>query len=184
MSSSKYMHIAVALGTLASARLIVYFFPELWQGNITRFGTAGFFITAYGVLFAIIEVLRANSATKLVSYETSKILTQVQNLSGLRLLTECQSAIDLAIQVIDSKGTPHLAMLNLISKIYSEHFHEQLLDPSSKHRHHTAMLESFAIASARKVGTNNLGKLRGTFLAMTNELATETARRSRNGGLK
>lgn len=184
MISSKYAHAVTAVGTVAVSFLAVYLLPDLWKGDVTRFGTVGFFITAYGVLFAIIEVLRTKSAAQLVSTESAKILQQVENLSGLRLLSECQSAIELAVQVIDTRETPPLAMLTSISRIYSEHFHEQLVDPNSQPRRHTAMLESFAIASAQKVGTRNLGKLRGTFLAMTSEIATETARRSKNGGVK
>lgn len=181
MTTSKNAHLYTFFLIFLAAYFLVYLFPDIWNSNVTKFATIGFFITFYGVVFTIVEVIRTKSATQLVSDESGKILRKVDNLAGLRLLNECQAAIDLAIRVIDNRGKIPLSMLTTILKIYTEHFHKELEDPKSTHRRNSAMLQSFAEASPKREKLNNLSNIRRTFAAMTMEISTEIARKSKNG---
>jgi hypothetical protein len=181
MRIGKIIHSISALLLLAISICLIYKFPELWDNNVTRFATVGFFLTFYGVLFGILEVMRARSATELVSAETSRVLQQVENLTGMKLLGECQAAIEIAVKVLDGREPVPLSMITAISRIYSQNFHRELMDANSTQRRNSAMLESYAIASGRKVVGADAAKLRGALIAMTNEIAIETARKSKIG---
>lgn len=186
LRKSKLAHVLVAIFITLVAGLSIWFFPSLWRGESAKFGTLTGFFTIYGVIFAIIEVIRTKSAAEEAKDSTQKVLDHVEKLSGIRLLSECQTAIDLTVKCIDDGQTIPLSHLLKILKIYSQHYHEELQIATSEQRQNVGILESYAGARPHRGGVTLTasGNLKTALVAMTRGINTDVGRSGKIGGVK
>jgi hypothetical protein len=166
---SKKVHlIAVAL-CFVVAVLVVVLFPGLRKDESALLGTAGAFITLYGVIFAIIEVLRLKSASKLAEDEARRVFDSVVNLVTAREIIECQTKIEHAVEAIDENRLVPSASLCGIVKLYSQVFHEEVGKEESEHRRHRSTVESYYVSGRPKNEVS--GNVKKAFLGIAGHLA-------------
>ena len=174
--SHKGVHFIVATIAAAVGVAAFWFVPELRKDVPTTFGTATGIATLYGVVFAVVEVVRTRNAASLAYDAAKKVKLQFENLYGIKQLSDCQAAVDLAIASLDRGEHVPLPMLIQITKSYSLHFHAEMSDPGSEHRRNSAVLESYsAIPKGAKSGSQ--AKLRVALLSITRNLSTATGGR-------
>lgn len=75
--------------------------PNLVKDEVASFSTIGFFVTLYGVIFAIIEVRRAKSAAELAEHAAKKAHDKINDFFNVRDIVECIKAIETAVSCID-----------------------------------------------------------------------------------
>lgn len=148
---------------------------ELYDNVLTTFSAIGTFLTAYGLIFAIIELLRAKEASERVNAAAEKAFATVNSLVTAREIIECQNTIKNAMDSIDEKNWISGRSLQQILQLYSQIFHTQIADEKSKHRKNKSTLESYSYkfdpythdSSNLK---NNITKIQKVLLSITSQL--------------
>jgi hypothetical protein len=161
--------------TLSLCVVCLYYFPDLRKDGGIAFSTVSGFATIYGVIFAIIEVLRAKAAIILARDLTQRVLTQVHTLQGVQKLSECQAAIEFCIEIFDRGERLPLSAIAQVVKIYSVYFHSELLSPNSEHRKLISILESYAMIRGVKYSAGG-GNIRKAFVQMTRQLSVASGK--------
>ncbi|CAM8645369.1 hypothetical protein MCEMSEM18_03660 [Comamonadaceae bacterium] len=167
----KTVHI---LGAVVSALLCVIAIlwkPSLVKDAPTALGTLGTFATAYGVLFAIFELRRAEAASVLAQKEAARMFHAVTSLATAREVVECQSTITAAVASLDEGRAIPSSVLCQIVKLYSQVFHTELKDESSAYRKNRSVVESYSFnpnVSARGTSPRNT---RRALLSIASQLA-------------
>jgi hypothetical protein len=141
---NKWSHAICLLFVLVMASITIHFEPTYVTGPINTLGTIGFFSTLYGVLFAIVELLRAKTASTLATNEAKRVFSVVTSIITAREIAECQGVINMAASAIDEGKTIPSATLCQIIKIYSQVYHAELTNPESEHRKNNSTLQSYS----------------------------------------
>lgn len=152
----------------------MYFVPDLRKDVPTAFSTITGFATLYGLIFAIIEVLRLQSVAALTQKVARDTEQRVYEISSAKNLTECQSCIEYALDDIDKSGFVGLSPLSRIIKFYSSEFVADMGDETSIHRTNISVVNSY-IAAYRIGNKSSTGKLRGALADMMVRLSTKKA---------
>lgn len=170
---SKYIpHILFAIGTTVVCVLCINFDASLVKDLSATLGTIGFFATAYGVIFAIIELKRAKSAAEFASSEVGRVLNSVTCLVTAREITECQALVQNLLGIIDDKMPVSTATINHVIRIYSQIFFKDMKIPQSLSRNNRAILENASITSSIIHGTSATNScLRQALHSITGQLA-------------
>lgn len=172
----KIVHLIGALLTALLGIGIVTWKPELLNDAPTTLGTLGTFATAYGVIFAIVELRRAKSASVQARAEAERVFQAMTSLARAREIVECQTSIQIAIGSLDEGRLITSSTLCQIVKLYSQVFFEQLVDETSLHRKNRSVIESYVynpnITASQKPAKNTrrallsiasqLGELQGS----------------------
>jgi hypothetical protein len=167
---SKSVHLVVALVTIILGGGFIAFVPDLRKDVVTNLGTIGFFVGVYGVVFTIIEVIRAKSAADEAAVEAKKAAGAVRTLYGIKNLSECQSMIGFALDNIEKDGFASLSALAQIIKLYSAEFSKQYGDAGSNCRQNVALVQSYvSFHTPRTPAPTN--RLKDALVAMVAELS-------------
>lgn len=140
----KRIHLIAAIVLPLLGVVSAYWKPDLIKDAPTALGTIGFFATAYGVLFAIIELRRAKAASVLAKDEAERIFRAVTSLVTAREIIECQSTIKMAVSSLDEGRAISSSVLCQIVKLYSQVFHAELANEMSEHRKNRSFIESYS----------------------------------------
>lgn len=140
----KAVHLIGAVVTAGLGIGIVIWQPDLLKDAPTTLGTLGTFATAYGVLFAIVELRRAKSASLHAREEAERVFRAMTSLATAREIVECQTTIQIAIGSLDDGRLIPSSVLCQIVKLYSQVFFAQLADEISSHRRNRSVIESYA----------------------------------------
>ena len=166
----KTVHPTTAVLTGLVGLAIVLWKPELLKDATTSIGTIGTFATAYGVLFAVVELGRAKRASEAATVEARKVFNAVTALVTAREITECQTTIHVAICSLDEGRAISSTVLHQIVKLYSQVFHEQLSRDASPHRKARSTIEAYSYNP--NLGTSNSSKkTKQALLSIAGQLA-------------
>jgi hypothetical protein len=164
------IHWLAALLTTIVAAIVMWLIPALRHDAASSFSTLGVFLTLYGVLFAIIEVLRIQAAAALAAQAARDARELVQSAYSLRDASECLSCIDFALRGLDAGDSVPSAALNQITRLYAAEFQSELNDETSSQRRNIAMLQSYV--NARRPGApRSTQSLQTTLMEMSSDLA-------------
>lgn len=142
--NDKSIHAIAATTALLVCALAVIWKPSLIKDAPTALGTVGTFATAYGVIFAIIELRRAKAAAALARDESERVLRAVTSLVTAREIVECQATVSMAVSSIDEGRQIPSSTLCQIVKLYSQVFYVEVSDEGSPHRKNRSILESYS----------------------------------------
>lgn len=140
----KTTHLVGAIVSALLCVVTVLWKPELLKGAPTALGTIGTFATAYGVVFAIIELRRAKAAAVLAREEAERVFKAVTSLVTAREIIECQATISMAVSSLDEGRAIPSSTLCQIVKLYSQVFHAEVADEVSAHRKNRSVIESYS----------------------------------------
>lgn len=140
----KAIHLGGAIVSALLCVVTVLWKPELLKDAPTALGTIGTFATAYGVVFAIIELRRAKAASVLAREEAEQVFRAVTSLVTAREIIECQATISMAVSSLDEGRAIPSSTLCQIVKLYSQVFHAQVADENSTHRKNRSVIESYS----------------------------------------
>ena len=167
----KTHHIAGAIGSALLCVITILWAPELLKDAPTALGTLGTFATAYGVLFAIIELQRAKSASLIATQEAQRVFRSVTNLVTAREIIECQGTITMAVSSLDEGRAIPSAVLCQIVKLYSQVFHLELTNEASGHRKNRSIIESYSFNPNVGVTNGPPKNTRRALLSIASQLA-------------
>ncbi|WP_219119039.1 hypothetical protein [Janthinobacterium sp. UMAB-56] len=178
ISHEKMPHIVWAIIFILIAIIATQWHSELIKDPPTTLGTVGFFATAYGILFAIIELGRTKNAAILVKKEVQRALNMVKGIDSAQEIVECLNTTSLALASLEEgKAIPN-ALLCQIIKHYSQLFHIELEDDSSEHRRVRSTIQAYSFIppkSSEKESSqgprSNSKKTRAALLEITGHLA-------------
>ena len=159
-------HVVWFLAVLSASLLCAWKWPDLIKDSTTSFSTIGFFVTLYGVIFAIVEVKRAKSAAELAEHEAKKAHEKINDFFSVRDIVECQKAIETAVSCIDEGQRISASTLCLIVKHYSEIFHVQLNDAKSEHRKNRSTIDSYYFTASEIPTPSNVHLKRALLSSM------------------
>jgi hypothetical protein len=153
---------------------VVSIFLCLWQTDLlkdapTTLGTIGSFATGYGVLFAVIELRRAQAVSMAARLAAERVFHSVTGLITAREITECQSVIQMAVASLDERRAIPSSTLQQVIKLYSQIFHVEMGDEKSEHRKNRSMIVSYYF-NARMSTVSNKNTKRA-LLAISGHLA-------------
>jgi hypothetical protein len=139
----KIVHLVAFLLVVVAGFVLVNRHPELLVGASTSLGTIGTILTVYGVVFAIVELMRAKASIRIAGEQSGKVLQQVTKLVAVREIEECYASVRMAVEALDaSNGIPNALVVRII-KSYSQIFASELDNPKSDHRKNLSVLESY-----------------------------------------
>jgi hypothetical protein len=178
---ARSIHAIVAAIAIFICIIVIVIWPELSRDKATFFGTIGFFITIYGVVFTIIEVFRVKAVAKLAAKAAMDTAKRIETLYDTRDLAECQILIESALDQLHEERTLSSAALSRIVKLYVTEFSATYELATSPHRRHVGMVNSFAFvhAHSRLSKLNNANNLKSTLVEMMAELSAASGRRVR-----
>lgn len=171
-NSDRSIHVGTALLTILLCVISSGIWPDLFKDKPTSFSTVGFFITIYGVVFTIIEVLRAKAMAEVAAETAVRTAKRVETLYDVRNLAECQTLIENALDQLHEERTLSSSALSRIVKLYAAEFSTTYAQTTSRHRQHIGMVNSFAFSGRTKSPKlANVGKLKSTLVEMMAELS-------------
>lgn len=174
---SKIIHVVIFIIVVTCCGGIFYFLPELRKDSITVFTVMSGFLTLYGVVFAAIQVVRARKSADLAKIESEKVFHKMDDLYGLRDITQCLSAIEMAMDSIIKNEHISASTLLTITKVYSAIFSTEIDDEKSEYRKNNSMLHSFSHAAESSNSTNKV-RLRKALLSMSSHLSGEAGKKT------
>lgn len=181
--ADRTIHVFTGVGILViGLPLALIFQPALSSDVPTTFSTVTGFATLYGLIFTVVEVVRAKDAASKAEHAAKQAHDAVALLYDIRDGSECLSLIEAALSGIDREGTVQLALLARILKIYSATFCEEQKDDASPHRQNVAMMESYS--AFPKPRALDKGKLKSTLMSMTGHLSATASIRVQGGTRK
>lgn len=158
---SKLDHLVSFLVVLVVAVICFACDKELYDGIPKTLGSVGSFLTIYAVIFAIIELARTRSAAELAEQaaelaeqKVAEVVKVVEDLMTAREISECQAAVEYALDGITrSEGISGSHIVKII-RLYSQVFPLEMKDERSRHRKNRTILESyeFGASDAAKAG--------------------------------
>lgn len=167
----KTIHIFGAAISLLLFGIAVFWKPSLIKDAPTTLGTIGSFATAYGVLFAIIELRRAKAASVLAKEEAERVFKAVTSLVTAREIIECQSTINMAISSLDEgRAIPSSALCQIV-KLYSQVFYAEFSDEKSAHRKTRSTIESYSFNPNTATTKTSSKNTRHALLSIASQLA-------------
>lgn len=140
---SRHVHVLTALVTLIAAFLTVTSIPTLWKDAASRFGTACNWATIYGLIFTVIEIVRAKNAANLVERASRLAVNELTTKYILQEISECRSLIGTSIDSADRDGSVSVSTLAHISQLYRAEFRDEVLKPDSEHRGNVNLIDSY-----------------------------------------
>lgn len=142
--SDKKTHAAVFVVICLVGIILCILERDLLKDAPTTLGTIGSFATAYGVLFAVIELRRTQAVSLATKLAAEQVFTSVSGLITAREITECQSVIQMAVASLDEGRPIPSSTLHQIVKLYSQVFHKEMDNEKSGHRKNRSIIESYS----------------------------------------
>ncbi|MBK0052999.1 hypothetical protein [Stenotrophomonas sp. S39] len=142
--SSKFAcHIYSFLVILVIA-IACYFYDKDLFGSLPKtVGSVSAFLTVYGVIFALIELVRTRTAAELAEQRVTEVVQVVEDLITAREITECQIAVESALDGISRNEDISARYVVKIIRLYSQVFPDAMLDEQSPHRSNRSILETY-----------------------------------------
>lgn len=168
--NQRILHVGTFIVTLLLCILTIRHYPTLNESRLIEFSIVSGYLTLYGVMVAIIEVIKTKSAAEEANKRAAAVFKKMDDLYGLRDITTCLSAIEMAIDSVNRGEHISASSLMTISKVYCSVFHEEIANENSEHRKNNSLLNSFSHA-AESSSIRNKTKLKKTLLSMSSQLA-------------
>jgi hypothetical protein len=133
--------------------------------------------TLYGVVFAIIEVARLNSAASAQARAVSLATKKIEALSSMRDLLSCREKINIALEALEESNFVSHAVLARVVELYVAEYAKDVRDPVSQHRENVSHVRAYTMAS--KPGNHAAtGRLKGALFSMLEQVCTDAADRT------
>lgn len=169
--TDKTVHITSAVLSIMVCIIAILWQPDLIKDAPSTLSTIGTFATAFGVIFAIIELKRAKAASSLAKEEAQRVLLAVTSLTTAREIIECQNTINVAVASLDEGRAIPTSVLCQIIRLYSQVFHSELVNEASFHRQNRSTVESYAYNPNIKSAGSSSRKTKQALLSISGQLA-------------
>lgn len=169
---SRWVHVITALVTLVIFLGCIYHWEKLRSDASQTFGTVGLFLTAYGVLFSIIEVLRTQTFAIAAGREASRAANLARSPYDMRDAADCATMIEATIFALQNGGEPKTQPLPRIIRLYSAIFESQYRVDNSPERLRVGVVHTH-IASGQRKKADRL--LEQNLAEMLSDLSVKTA---------
>ena len=180
-TGGRAIHISTAFAVAALAGLSFKIAPELWKDTAASFSSTGGFLTLYGVIFAVIEAMRAKAAAELAAIAAKSASRAVATMYGLRSVTECQTQIRTALTDLEKNGSVSAAVLARVLELYTAEFHIEYQNPQSTERLNVAELQSHAGAAGEALKPAPKARLGAVLRKMLADIAARGASKMNEG---
>lgn len=140
---SKYDHLFSFLVVFVVAIGCFVYDQDLSDGASKTLGSIGGFLTIYAVIFAFIELVRTRSAAELAEQKVSEVVSVVEDLMTAREITECQIAVESALDGISRNEDITARYVVKIIRLYTQVFPVAMKDAKSEHRKNRSILQSY-----------------------------------------
>jgi hypothetical protein len=140
---SRWVHAITGAATIICFFVTTTFWSSLLDGAVQAFGTIGLFITAYGVLFSIIEVLRTQSATVEAAKAARRAAARARTPYDMRDVSECMTAIETTLYAVQHGGAPRSQPLSRIIRLYTAVFEDRYANDKSPERVRIGIVHSY-----------------------------------------
>lgn len=164
--SNRMLHVVSLVAVLLTAALSCAFAPELWTGRISAFSTFSGFATIYGVIFTVIEVMRARSASEMAKNAASSAHNAVLSVIDVKTLGECKVYISNSLIDLERDGWASTSVLARIIELYTAQFYAVYDIPDSPQRMAVAALQSHAASASGPLSGRSLTRLKKTLTTM------------------
>lgn len=175
ISESKMVHFILLLIVVVCGFIFLHSYPCLFKDAPTTFGTVSAFLTAYGVLFAVIELLRVKNAVKQAEDEAKRVFNAVIKLETAREIIECQAKIEIALNYLNEEKLIPAYIRRGILQLYSQIFHEQFENEQCSHRDYRAIVESYDVEKRELNSNSNNNKKRTKLIQTLNSIVSQLA---------
>jgi len=176
--SSRIIHILSFFLTIILSSALLHSYPNLIKDDVTSFSTIGGIVTIYGVIFTIIEVIRARNAAVLAESESKKVYLRLTTTYDLKDITKCQIAIELALTSIEKNETIPASTLSNIVNVYSHIFHNEIENDDSPRRKNRTILCSYAFKEATNSKPSSKIKLQECLTSIAGDLSVVAGSRT------
>lgn len=168
-TTSKWVHGFAFLAVVVCFFYVHDKYKSLFADDPISLSTFGTFFTIYGVVFAVIELLRVKNAVELAEKAAEHVFNTVTGLVTSREIIECQAKIESAVSHIDDQQAIPTSALCQILKLYSQIFYNELKDEHSEHRKNKSIIESYANNPNKLARANK--DMKSTLLSIVSQLA-------------
>ena len=176
---SKGIHGLTFFGTLGLLSLGAYRWPDLTRDPSATFDYIGVGLALYGLVFAIIEVIRTKSAVQLADKQVATFGRRLDKVYGVRGLVQCAALIENALRDADEVGYVSLSSLTRIATLYSAEFaHVRPEEDSHRARANALSAHAHEAKVARKPTSKASGLLKAVLMEMAVEVAQADSRKS------
>lgn len=177
VTPSRWVHIATFAVTVISFLTISLKWPALISSPIQTFGTGGFFLTAFGLLFSIVEVMRTQSAALAAKEAARRAGDLARTPYNMRDVSECMTVIESVTHALNHGGSPRQQPLSRIIKLYTAVFQSAYADDSSPQRRRLGIIQTYVAKKELKTGehllTQTLSEMLSDLSALGSQISLE-----------
>ncbi|MBB6503721.1 hypothetical protein F4693_000676 [Sphingomonas endophytica] len=177
VTPNRGVHIVTFAATVISFLAVSLGWPELVGNPIQAFGTGGFFLTAFGLLFSIVEVMRAQSAALAAKEAARRAGNLARTPYNMRDVSECMTVIESVTHALNHGGSPRQQPLSRVIKLYTAVFQSAYADDGSLQRIRLGVVQTYVAVKALKTGehllTRTLSEMLSDLAALGGQIASE-----------
>jgi len=177
ITPSRWVHIATLAVTVILFLAVSFAWPDLVSDPIKTFGTGGFFLTAFGLLFSIVEVMRTQSAALAAKEAARRAGDLARTPYNMRDVSECMTVIESVTHALNHGGSPRQQPLSRIIKLYTAVFQRTYADDTSPQRISLGVVQTYVAVKALKTGehllTQTLSEMLSDLAALGGQISLE-----------
>jgi hypothetical protein len=152
----RWIHFFSFLFVLVLGCVLCAYWPTMLKDSPTALSTIGTFVTIWGVMVAIAELIRLESAADASRQAAQRVFNEISRIDKVSQITQCEHLIKAANDCVDEKRHIPIAVIGQIITLYSGLFSAELSNNTSVHRFNRSMLVAYTIPGA--ASQNNMYK--------------------------
>jgi hypothetical protein len=178
LGNDKYLHFLTAILVFIIGGISIWAEPKLIADAPAKLGTLSAFLTAYGLIFTIIELVRTKNATLLAKEESTRVYRSIANILLAKDIEACKQLIRIASDACGrGQAVPAMVIIQII-ETYSKAFHDRVSAQDSEYSKNIEILGLYkfsvsvgVVASAKGVTRTKPNKTFQALASMANHLA-------------
>lgn len=156
LGNDKYLHILTAVLVCIVGGISMWAEPKLIVDPPAKLGTLSAFLTAYGLIFTIIELLRTKNAALLAKEESKRVYKSMANILLAKDIEACKHLIRIASDACGrGEVVPAMIIIQII-EVYSKAFHDRVSALDSEYSKNVEILGLYKFSVS--VGVVNSAK--------------------------
>lgn len=172
--ASRWLHAGSLAVVLAITVWLLWTYDSARQNAAVVFGVVGTAATFFGLLIAIVEILRLGGAASIAQERVEEVLDQLERERKTASASECKVLIESALDVLDAAGRVPSSTILRISRSYRSLLTDGSDEEKQNETAHVELLDSYVTLDPRQTGKIN--KIKGTLVAMAHNIRSPALR--------
>lgn len=175
--TSRWLHAGSLAVVLGVTFWLLWTYDSARENAVVVFGVIGTAATFFGLLIALIEILRLGNMAAIAQERVEEALSQLERERKAASAAECKVLIESALDVLDASGKVPSATILRISRNYRSLVNDGPDEEQPKETAHVEILDSYVMLDPRQ--TAKIKLIKATLIAMAHNIRSPILRETK-----